>query len=114
LALPSVAAFWRAARAVEKVFELDAALEAVVKDVNKRISDLDRRVLQLEADKRELVTEARAAAATAASAVASAHLTELARQVGVMQEQVRRLGDAAAAPARQRPKRIAPPPDHGG
>jgi len=109
VAIPSFPGIWRAARAVEKVFELDAPLRTALGEIELRLAEMERRILQREADKRELVTEAKAAAATAARAAASAHLTDLARQVGVMQEQMRRAGDPS--PGRRRAKRIAPPPD---
>jgi len=109
VAIPSFPGIWRAARAVEKVFELDANLKTALGEIELRLAEMERRILQLEADKREMVTEAKAAAATAASAAASAHLTDLARQVGALQEQMRHAGDPPAG--RRRTKRIAPPAD---
>jgi hypothetical protein len=52
-----------------------------------------------------MVTEARAAASTVASVAASAHVAELARGVGALEERVRQMGSPALpAPTRRKPK----------
>lgn len=108
MALPSLLEILKAARAVEKVFELDEVLKKSIGDLDKRLTLIEQRLIVLEAEKQQLVTEAKAAAATAASVAASAHLTELARQVSVMQEQIRGLRAVADDPRR------LPPPEAGG
>jgi uncharacterized protein YceH (UPF0502 family) len=55
------------------------------------IADLKERVVQLEAREAVLVAEAKAAASAAASAVSAQHVADLARRLGVLEEQVRQL-----------------------
>jgi len=111
VALPPLGTFWKAARAVERVFELEGLLKNELGELSRRVSDVERRLSHIEADRREVVTEARAAAATAASAAASAHLSDLARHVGALQEQMRQVG-AAGSPPRSR-RRLPPPAKPG-
>jgi hypothetical protein len=82
-------------RRIEAVLELDGRLTTTIKEIGEHFQRLEQRVAQLEADKREVVTEARAAAATAVSAVAALHTADLARQIGILQEQVRMLREGA-------------------
>ncbi len=56
------------------------------------IDDLKQRVARLEAREPVLVAEAKAAASAAASAVAAQHIGDLARRLGVMEEQLRQGG----------------------
>jgi hypothetical protein len=53
------------------------------------IEDLKDRVAKLEAREPILIAEAKAASATAASAAATQHVGDLARRLGVLEEQVR-------------------------
>ena len=55
------------------------------------IENLKNRVLHLEARETALVAEAKAAASAAASAVSAQHIADLARRLGVLEEQVRQL-----------------------
>lgn len=113
MALPSLSSLWKAAKAVDTVFELDAVVKSAFEKLDFRLSSLERRVQQLESEKREVITEARAAAMTAASAAASAHLSDLARHIGALQEQLRgmKAGPVTEPPAvpRRRIKRALPP-----
>jgi hypothetical protein len=110
--IPSPTSIWRLTRAVERIFELDAKLREGLQEVDQRFAALELRVLQIEAEKGMLVTEARAAAATAASAVASLHTSDLSRHIGALQQQMRELRDGGMAgtdgPARRRAKRVPP------
>lgn len=68
---------------------LDGLLE-VERRHDALINNLRDRLLRLEAAEPVLIAEAKAAAATAASAVAAQHVADLARRVGVLEEQMRR------------------------
>ncbi len=56
------------------------------------IESLKNRILLLEAREAALVAEAKGAASAAASAVSAQHISDLARRVGVLEEQVRQMG----------------------
>ncbi len=56
------------------------------------IEDLKQRVVRLEAREAVMAAEAKAAASAAASAVAAQHVGDLARRLGVMEEQLRHRG----------------------
>lgn len=56
------------------------------------IEDLKERIARLEAREPVLIAEAKIASATAASAAATQHVGDLARRLGILDEQVRQLG----------------------
>ena len=62
----------------------------LIAGLGKEIRTLADRVTHLEAREAMLIVEAKAAASTAASVAASAHLSELSRQVGILDERTRK------------------------
>jgi len=74
-------------------------------DVARRLDAIEARLTNLEAREERMVTEARAAAASVSSVAASAHVAELARAVGALEERVRQMGVPALPPStRRKPK----------
>lgn len=89
MALPSPGSIWHLAKKVERVLELDAKMEDALDGIVIRLNALVHRVTTLEVGKRDLINEARLAASAAAGVVASMHTSEISRQLGILQEQVR-------------------------
>jgi len=72
--------------------DLIRALDGLTRVEDKHgalIENLRNRVLHLEAREAVLVAEAKAAASAAASAVSAQHIGDLARRIGVLEEQAR-------------------------
>ena len=69
--------------------ELDHRLTASLDRISDNLLRIEHQIAQLEVAQNEMATEARASAATAAGAVTAMHTSDLARQVGILQEQVR-------------------------
>lgn len=72
--------------------DLIRALDGLTRVEDKHgalIENLRNRVLHLEAREAVLVAEAKAAASAAASAVSAQHIGDLARRIGVLEEQMR-------------------------
>ena len=85
------------------VLDLIRAIDGLMRVEDKHgalIENLKNRVLHLEAREVVLIAEAKAAASAAASAVSAQHVADLARRLGVLEEQVRQL----RAPGRLLPK----------
>ena len=85
------------------VLDLIRAIDGLMRVEDKHgalIENLKNRVLHLEAREAVPVAEAKAAASAAASAVPAQHIADLARRLGVLEEQVRQL----RAPGRLLPK----------
>jgi len=91
VAIPSPAPLWRFARAIEQVFELDRDLKEALARIDGRFEAVEARVIELGIEQRTTLVEVRAAAIAAGSSAAAMHTAELARQIGVLQEQVRTL-----------------------
>ena len=75
--------------ALELPRKVDRVLLAEAKH-SELIKSLRERVATLEADRALLIVEAKAAAASAASLMASHSIADLARRIGVLEEQLRR------------------------
>jgi hypothetical protein len=76
------------------VLDLIRAIDGLMRVEDKHgalIENLKNRVLHLEAREVVLIAEAKAAASAAASAVSAQHVADLARRLGVLEEQVRQL-----------------------
>lgn len=76
MALPGIGALWNLARRVEDLFALTAKVELGLAAINGRLDGIEKRVLQLEADQRQMVTEARSAAIGAASILTGSVISE--------------------------------------
>jgi hypothetical protein len=76
------------------VLDLIRAIDGLMRVEDKHgalIENLKNRVLHLDAREAVLVAEAKAAASAAASAVSAQHIADLARRLGVLEEQMRQL-----------------------
>ncbi len=76
------------------VRDLIRAIDGLMRVEDKHgalIENLKNRVLHLDAREAVLVAEAKAAASAAASAVSAQHIADLARRLGVLEEQMRQL-----------------------
>jgi len=91
MALASPVGLWKFARAIERVFDLDRELKASVDRFAKQFEAVEASLGRLEAEQRVVRAEAASAAVAAGSSAAAMHTAELARQIGVLQEQVRTL-----------------------
>ena len=68
---------------------LDHGLTASLERISDNLLEIVQRIGQLEIAQREMAIEAKVAAASAANAVAVMSASDLARQIGILQEQVR-------------------------
>lgn len=100
--IPSLSRLWRLARLVEGFASLERRNRESFADVSQRLDAIEMRLTNLEAREERMVTEARAAASTVASVAASAHVAELARAVGALEERVRNMGSPALPPPQRR------------
>ena len=95
------------ARALDRLFQLEKKHGAILEAQAAAIQTIQDRLTRLEehvkAREEILVAEVKGAAASVGSQVASQHMSELSRQVGILQERVRGLGDP----------RLGPPDDGG-
>jgi septal ring factor EnvC (AmiA/AmiB activator) len=96
MAVPSPLGLWKFARTIERVFDLDDALRDRFAKLRQQIEGIEARLLKIETDQQVLSAEIRAAAMTAGSAAAALRTAVLARQIGVLQEQMRMLREATA------------------
>ena len=79
------------------VLDLIRAIDGLMRVEDKHgalIENLKNRVLHLEAREVVLIAEAKAAASAAASAVSAQHVADLARRLGVLEEQVGQLRES--------------------
>ena len=88
-----------AARAIDRLLELENKHARLIEAQTKRIDELIDRINRLEAREEILIAEAKGAAAAAASGVAAHHIGDLALKVGGIDERLKRL--EAAKPAWQ-------------
>jgi predicted nucleic acid-binding Zn-ribbon protein len=104
VALPNPADFWKLAKALDRLVSLETRTNEAFAETNLRLTRIEERLTRIEADRDRMVTEAKAAASTAASVAASAHLADLARSMGGLEERVRQIGATAlvALPAQKR------------
>ncbi len=103
MALPNPADFWKLAKALDRLVSLETRTNEAFAETNLRLTRIEERLTRIEADRDRMVTEAKAAS-TAASVAASAHLADLARSMGGLEERVRQIGATAlvALPAQKR------------
>jgi hypothetical protein len=76
MALPAVGRLWQVARKIEDLFTLHAKVEASLLVIDRRLKALEDRMLRLEGDQAQIITEARSAATAASTAVAGAVISE--------------------------------------
>jgi hypothetical protein len=106
MATPSLGELWKLAKTVDRLLSSEKRNSESFAEVARRLDAIETRLTNLEAREERMVTEARAAAATVASVAASAHVAELARAVGALEERVRQMGSPALpAPTRRKPQR---------
>ncbi len=75
-ALDALGSLWRLARKIEELFELNEKINAALAAILARLDAIERRITQIEADQRQLVSEARSASTAAASMVAGNVIAE--------------------------------------
>jgi hypothetical protein len=83
--------FLHVVRTIDRLLALEKKHGDLIEALDKEVRNLITRVATLESREDILVTEAKAAAATAASVASSAHLADLARHIGALEERVRRV-----------------------
>jgi phage shock protein A len=67
---------WSFARQVEELFKVQDNVERSLNKLEERLHQLENRMTHLEADRGQMITEAKAAAGIAASAVAGTILSD--------------------------------------
>jgi hypothetical protein len=72
---------WTIARKIEEVLALQEKTKQGLADVNRRLDELDTRMIRLEAREGQVITEAKAASAAAATMVASAVISDIVTRV---------------------------------
>ncbi len=72
---------WTIARKIEEVLALQEKTKQGLADVNRRLDDLDTRIIRLEAREGQVIIEAKAASAAAATMVASAVISDIVTRV---------------------------------
>jgi hypothetical protein len=78
------------------LFRIVDGLMVVEQRHSAALEDLADRIARLEAREPLLIAEAKMASATAASVAATQHVGDLARRLGILEEQVRRLGQGSS------------------
>jgi len=63
---------FKLARKVEDIFQLQEETKAALRTIDRRLAEIETRMTHLEADRGQMITEAKAAAGAAASAIAGA------------------------------------------
>lgn len=104
------------ARSLDRLLALEKKHGDLIEKLDASLRQIADRMTALEAREAILVAEAKAAAATAASVAVSAHVGDLARRVGALDERTgagRLALPAAKRAARKRPARkpVAKPKD---
>jgi hypothetical protein len=82
VALPAIGGLWRFARKIEDLFALHKTVQASLLVIERRLKALEDRMLKLEADERQVVTEARSASTMVAGAIVSDTVTRITRLEG--------------------------------
>lgn len=68
---------WSFARQVEELFKVQGNVERSLNKLEERLQQFENRMTHLEADRGQMITEAKAAAGIAASAVAGNFLSDV-------------------------------------
>jgi hypothetical protein len=76
VALSSIGNLWTFARRVEDLFALHKDVKASLQVIEERLRTLEDRMLRLESDQQQIVTEARSASTTAATMIASSIVSD--------------------------------------
>ncbi len=76
MALNAVGRLWSLARKIEELFTLHTKVEASLQIIDERLRALEDRLLRLEANERQIVTEARSAATAASTQIAGAVISD--------------------------------------
>jgi phage shock protein A len=89
IALP--AQFWKLARHVEELFELQQQTRDALASLTSKIQQLDQRLTYLEASQTQVITEAKAAASAASTIVAGGVLSEVVTRLTRLEVRVENL-----------------------
>lgn len=90
MALSDVGRLWKLARRVEELFELQAKVRESFEVIDDRLKNLENRMIQMEAERRELVTEAKSAATAAATTIAGGILSDVVTRITRLEERAGR------------------------
>ena len=81
MALSDFTKLWAFARKVEDLLGLQTEIRQALQIVDQRLKALEDRMIRLESDQTQLVTEARSAATAAATQIASAVISDTITQI---------------------------------
>ena len=99
MALPSISGLWTFARRIEDLFALHKAVQASLQVIEQRLKALEDRMLKLEADERQVVTEARSASTAAATMVAGAIVSDTVTRITRLEGRTDQLEQRRLPPA---------------
>jgi hypothetical protein len=101
VALPAIGSLWTFARKIEDLFELHKTVQASLLVIEQRLKALEDRMLKLEADERQVVTEARSASTAAATMVAGAIVSDTVTRITRLEGRTDQLEQRRLPPAGQ-------------
>jgi hypothetical protein len=102
--LPNVGRLWSLARQLEDLFQLQSQMKEGIGAIDVRLRAIEDRLLRIEAEAPQLITEARSAAGAAASATSGAALNELVTRLTRVEVRLENLEGAGVRPSHPSPR----------
>ena len=99
MALSDIGRVWTLARKVEDLLGLQTEVRQALQIIDERLKGLEDRMLRLEADERQVVTEARSAATAASTVVASAVISDTVTRITRLEARADKLEQKRLPPA---------------
>jgi hypothetical protein len=99
VALSDIGRVWTLARKVEGLLGLQKEVRQALQIIDERLKALEDRMLRLEADERQIVTEARSAATAASTVVASAVISDTVTRITRLEGRADQLEQKRLPPA---------------
>jgi phage shock protein A len=100
MALGPVARLWQVARKIEELFTLHAKVEGSLLVIDQRLKALEDRMLRLESEQTQIVTEARSAATAASTMLAGAVIAEAVTRITRLEGRADQLEQQRSLPPR--------------
>ena len=100
MALGPVARLWQVARKIEELFTLHAKVEGSLLVIDQRLKALEDRMLRLESEQTQIVTEARSAATAASTTLAGAVIAEAVTRITRLEGRADQLEQQRSLPPR--------------
>jgi uncharacterized protein (UPF0335 family) len=101
MALAAVGRLWQVARKIEELFTLHAKVEGSLLVIDQRLKAMEDRMIRLESEQTQIITEARSAATAASTAVAGAVISDVVTRITRLEGRADQL---------EQDRRLPPPP----